>query len=183
MVGRRELGVCREGVRAVHARLSAAIESTADGVSLRVWTAKPPEVTARAIGRVDAKASTPAATLLGAASLLVGRGPNTLATAALRSRVRDLIADRAAAGIPIALGEAPAVPGALPKVVPLLDEKQGLHPGGALISGSFAPGLTPTLHWCTKEGWTGILANLAKRDRLTLAHAGARRLGSPITRR
>jgi hypothetical protein len=156
---------------AIHARLSAAIETTADGVTLRVWTERPPEVNVRAIGRVDAKASTPAATLLGAASSLVGRGPNTLATAALRSRVRDLIADRAAAGIPIALGEAPAVPGALRKVLPLLDEKEGLHPGGALISGSFAPGLTTTLHWSVEGEGTALARPVCVDEALELVDA------------
>jgi hypothetical protein len=132
---------------AIHARLSASIDATGDGVSLRVWTDKPPEVHVREIGRVDAKASTPASTMLGVASRLVGRGPNALATAALRSRVGDLIADRAAAGIPIAIGEAPAVPGAPAVVHALLDERESLYPGGALISGSFAPGLAASLRW------------------------------------
>ncbi len=156
---------------AIHARLSAAIEATTDDVTLRVWTEKPPEVHVRAIGRVDAKASTPAATLLGAASSLVGRGPNTLATAALRARVRDLIADRAAAGIPIVLGEAPAVPGALPKALPLLDEKESLHPGGALISGSFAPGVTSTLHWSVEGEGTALARPVCVDEALELVDA------------
>jgi len=156
---------------AIHARLSAAIASTADGVNLRVWTQKPPEVNVRAIGRVDARASTPAAALLGAASSLVGRGPNALATSALRSRVRDLIADHAAAGIPIAIGEAPAVPGALPKVLPLLREKERLHPGGALISGSFMPGVTSTLHWSVSGAGTALARPVCVDEALELVDA------------
>ncbi len=156
---------------AISAHLSAAIEANADGVSLRVWTAKPPEVHVRAIGRVDAKASTPAATLLGAASSLVGRGPNTLATSALRSRVGDLIAARASAGIPIVIGEAPAVPGAPRKVMPLLDEKESLHPGGALISGSFAPGVTSTLHWSVEGEGTALARPVCVDEALELVDA------------
>ena len=155
----------------ISAHLSAAIEANAEGVSLRVWTAKPPEVHVRAIGRVDAKASTPAATLLGAASSLAGRGPNTLATSALRSRVGDLIATRAAAGIPIVIGEAPAVPGAPPKVLPLLDEKESLHPGGALISGSFAPGVTSTLHWSVAGEGTALARPVCVDEALELVDA------------
>lgn len=156
---------------AISARLSAAIEASGEGVSLRVWTAKPPEVHVRAIGRVDAKASTPAATLLGAASSLVGHGPNTLATSALRSRVGDLIATRAAAGIPIVIGEAPAVPGAPPKTLPLLEEKESLHPGGALISGSFAPGLTSTLHWSVEGEGTALARPVCVDEALELVDA------------
>ncbi len=140
-------------------------------MTLRVWTERPPEVHVRAIGRVDAKASTPAATLLGAASSLVGRGPNTLATAALRSRVRDLIADRAATGIPIVLGEAPALPGALPKALHLLDEKESLHPGGALISGSFAAGVASTLHWSVEGDGTALARPVCVAEALDLVDA------------
>ncbi|MDB4938501.1 MAG: hypothetical protein JWP87_5473 [Labilithrix sp.] len=143
---------------AIKARLSAAIEAAGDRVSLRVWTEEPPAVVVREIGRVDARASNPASGLLGAASALVGQGPNTLATASLRARVRDLIADRAAAGIPIVIGEAPAVrTGAAPPPSALLDETERLHPGGALISGSYAPGVPTILRWSV-EGTTTALA-------------------------
>lgn len=153
------------------AGLSASIDAAGDGVSLRVWTEKPPEVHVRAIGRVDAKASNPASTLLGAASALVGQGPNTLATAALRGRVRDLIADRASAGIPIALGEAPAVPGAKVKIPPLLDEKERLHPGGALISGSFPPGLSTTLRWAVEGDGIALARAVCVDEALALVDA------------
>ena len=156
---------------AIRARLSASIEAAGESVSLRVWTEKPPEVQVREIGRVDAKASTPASTLLGAASALVGQGPNVLATAALRSRVRDLIADRAAAGIPIVIGEAPAVKGAVTAARALLEEKESLHPGGALISGSFAPGLRTTLRWAIEGGGSALARPVCVDEALALVDA------------
>ena len=155
----------------INAGLSASIDATGDGVSLRVWTEMPPEVHVRAIGRVDAKASNLASTLLGAASALVGQGPNTLATAALRGRVRDLIAERASAGIPIALGEAPAVRGAKAPVLPLLDERERLHPGGALISGSFAPGLVARLRWTAEGNGVALARPVCVDDALELVDA------------
>ena len=166
---------------AITAGLSASIDAAGDGVSLRVWTDKPPEVNVRAIGRVDAKASNPAATLLGAASALVGQGPNTLATAALRGRVRDLIAARASAGIPIALGEAPAGPGAKAAVVPLLDERESLHPGGALISGSFAPGLLTALRWAVAGDGIALARPVCVGEALALVDAVVDRRPAPVS--
>ena len=135
----------------IHARLSGAIEADGQRVSLRVWTDAPPDIQVREIGRVDARASNPAASMLGVAAALVGQGPNVLATAALRGRVRDLIADRAVAGIPIVIGEAPALRGAARAAsdapLVLLDETERLHPGGALISGSYLAGASTTLRW------------------------------------
>ena len=156
----------------ISARLNAQIEATPEGaVSLRVWTDKPPEVHVRAIGRVDAKAKTPAASLLGAASALAGRGPNALATSALRSGVEALIADRASAGIPIAIGQAAPVRGTKTKALPLLDEQQSLHPGGALISGSFAPGLTTTLRWEMKSPGAALARPVCVEEALDLVDA------------
>jgi hypothetical protein len=155
----------------INAGLSASIDAVGDGVRLRVWTDKPPEVHVRAIGRVAAKASTPAASLLGAASRLVGQGPNVLATAALRSRVRDLIAEHASAGIPIAIGEAPAVRGAPAAAHALLEEREGLHPGGALISGSFAAGVTATLRWSVDGDAVALARPVCVEEALDLVDA------------
>ena len=156
---------------AISAGLSASIEAAGDGVTLRVWTEKPPDVNVREIGRVDAQARNPASTLLGAASALVGRGPNALATAALRARVRDLVAARAFSGIPIAIGEAPAVRGALTPARPLLEEKERLYPGGALISGSFAPGTSAALRWAVDGDGVALGRAVCVEEALALVDA------------
>jgi hypothetical protein len=160
----------------IHARLNGAIEADGDRVNLRVWSDTPPDVTVREIGRVDARASTPAASMLGVAAALVGQGPNVLATAALRGRVRDLIAERAVAGIPIVIGEAPAlrVPGTSASDVPgvvLLDETERLHPGGALISGSYAAGASTTLRWSVDGDGVALARPVCVDEALELVDA------------
>ncbi len=82
-----------------------------------------------------------------------------------------LIAERAAAGIPIAIGEAPAVHGAPAPVEALLEEKQKLHPGGALISGSFAPGLKATLRWSVEGDGVALARAVCVEEALELVDA------------
>jgi hypothetical protein len=170
---------------AIRARLSASIDAdaTKGSVDLRVWTDTPPKVTVREIGRVDAHASNPASSLLGAASALVGQGPNNLATAALRSRVGDLIAERATAGIPILIGEAPAVRGrerAAPP--PLLDETERLHPGGALISGSYPAGAVIKLRYAVQGSETALARAVCVDEALELVDAVVAQHGRPVAR-
>jgi hypothetical protein len=131
----------------VRASVHAAVEVDGERPKLRVWSDEAPSVTVREIGRVSARAATPAASLLGVASGIFGQGPNVLATSALRSRVRDLIQGNAKQGVLIALGAAPP-PGARGRPEEaLLDENQALHPGGALISGSYPSGLATRLRF------------------------------------
>jgi hypothetical protein len=170
---------------AIDARLSASIEADAakGSVGLRVWTDTPPKVTVREIGRVDARASNPASSMLGAASALVGQGPNELATAALRSRVRDLIGDRATAGIPIVIGEAPAVRGrAKAAQPPLLDETERLHPGGALISGSYPAGAVTKLRYAVQGSEIALARAVCVDEALELVDAVVAERARPVAR-
>lgn len=137
---------------AIRARLEAEVDTTAGTASLRVFSPETPSVAVRAIGRVSAHAETPASSILGLATGLVGNGPNDLATAALRGRVSDLVKDRAKSGFAVVLGDTP-VPGAPAAAVgKLLEETQGLHPGGALLSGSYPPGLETELRYTVRSG-------------------------------
>jgi hypothetical protein len=131
----------------VRARIHAEIEVVGDQPTLRVWSEETPDVTVREIGRVSARASSPAASLLGVASGVFGQGPNVLATSALRSRVRETIEQHATRGVLVALGGAPTPGAAASPEEPLLDETQVLHAGGALISGSYPEGVPVRLRY------------------------------------
>jgi hypothetical protein len=79
------------------------------------------------------------------------------------------------AGIPIVIGEAPALRGAagassLAPVV-LLDETERLHPGGALISGSYAAGETTTLRWSVDGDAVGLARPVCVDEALELVDA------------
>jgi hypothetical protein len=134
-------------VASVHTHARASIEVDGDHPALRVWSDEPPDVTVRELGRVSARASSPAASLLGVASGVFGRGPNALATSALRSHVADDIREHAKHGVLVALGRAPAPGARAAAAETLLDETQVLHPGGALISGSYPEGSVTRLRF------------------------------------
>jgi hypothetical protein len=132
---------------AVSTRARAAIEVKDDRPSLRVFSSGDLDVTVRDIGRVSARAATPAARLLGVASTLLGASPNTLATSALRGRVKDMIKKNARSGLLVALSGGTA---------PVLDETQVLHPDGALISGSYPPNVATRLQFDLLSGKTAL---------------------------
>lgn len=183
----------------VRARLSAEVDATNGSAALRVWTVDAPDVTVREIGRVATKPLTPASALLGFVGSIAGKGPNELATSALRSRVKELVRDRARSGLAIALdGSTDVTPGAATdpaKKEPLLDETQLLHPGGALLSGAYDREQETELRYavdgtmlvrpvCADEAATIVDATIAGAPRhageptdvLTLRGAGAVRL-------
>ena len=168
----------------VRARLSAEVDATNGGAALRVWTVDAPDVTVREIGRVATKPLTPASALLGFVGSIAGEGPNELATSALRSRVKELVRDRARSGLAIALDGSTAVTPRGPDEgpvtqAPLLDETQLLHPGGALLSGAYdreqetelryaVDGTTLVRPVCADEAATIVDATIAGAPR----HAG-----------
>ena len=86
------------------------------------------EVTVEEIGRVSARPSTLGSRLVGAAASIFGSGPNSLATSAMRSEVESVLRERLTRGATWSLDE---VKGGSS----LLDEREGLHAGGALLSG------------------------------------------------
>lgn len=135
---------------AVRAELTSWVDETP---ALHVRSLGTPRVTVNEIGRVSARAESFASTIFGVASSIVGKGPNALATAAFRDRVRDLIEERAKSGIAIALGEA-TVPGqpSSSRAAALLDETEWLHADGALLSGSYEPGIDTELRWRWGDG-------------------------------
>ncbi|HEY8079407.1 MAG TPA: hypothetical protein VIF62_34990 [Labilithrix sp.] len=161
----------------VKSRLRAAVEVDADRPKLRVWSDTPPEVTVRDLGRVSARASSPAASMLGVASGIFGQGPNVLATSALRSRVSDMIRERATKGIVVALGNAPP-PGRRASDAPslLLDETEMLHPGGALLSGEYPAGVATTMRWDVAGKGAALARAVCASEALGLVDAVA--LGS-----
>ena len=144
----------------VRARLDAEITTEAARAKLRVWSAERSRVEVREIGRVSARAQSPASSILGVASRFVGHGPNDLATSSLRGRVGDLIRDRLQSGLSIVLGDAPTpgAPGAssasasATTTATLLDETQRLFPGGALLSGSYPADTEVDLRFSVSEG-------------------------------
>jgi hypothetical protein len=138
---------------AVYAKLAAEI---VDGPHLKVWAVEPANVTVKEIGRVSAHSTHFASAIFGFASNILGQPPNSLATAALRGRVRDLIRDRSQMGLEIALGNTPP-PGTSEAETALLDEREALFPGGALLSGSYPPD-TPTEIAFDVEGNATVLA-------------------------
>jgi hypothetical protein len=150
------------------ATLRAHVDSDAGGPRVRVWSESPPEVLVHELGRVSARAEGPASSFLGVASALFGKGPNVLATSALRDRVGDLIRARAASGLEIALGETPA-PGT-PEVAgrDLLQETQALFPGGALISGSYPPNVATTLRFDVAANGTALARPVCVDEALAL---------------
>lgn len=135
---------------AVRAELTSWVDETP---ALHVRSLGTPRVTVNEIGRVSARAESFASTIFGVASSIVGKGPNALATAAFRDRVRALIEERAKSGIAIALGEA-TVPGqpSSSRAAALLDETEWLHADGALLSGSYEPGIDTELRWRWGDG-------------------------------
>jgi hypothetical protein len=154
---------------AVSAHVRATIEVDGNRPSLRVFSTDDPDVTVREIGRVSARASSPASNLLGVASAIIGQSPNALATSTFRSRVGAMIQDRARSGILVALGEA-RVPGSTGTRADerLLDEIQVLHPGGALISGSYPADTSVRLQFDVAGGRTVLARAVCVDEAATL---------------
>jgi hypothetical protein len=143
------------------ADLGATVRTDASGhVTLKLKAADAAKVKVAALGEVRAHASNPAAALMGIATGIVGLGPNTLATNAMRGRVRDVFIARASSGFDFALDDpslASDAPSDKRDAPPWLDQTQGLFPRGALLSGSFPAGAIARLDYDI-EGDASVLA-------------------------
>jgi hypothetical protein len=153
---------------AVHGAIRAAIEVDRDRPRLRLWSDVTPRVEVKEIGRVSARSSNPAASLLGMGAAILGQGPNVLATSALRSRVRSAVQDRALEGILVALAPARISGVSAPDDEALLDEREVLHPGGALISGSFPGGMRARLAFQVENGRAALARAVCIDEAATL---------------
>ena len=90
-------------------------------------------VTVEEIGRVSARPATLASRFVGAAASVFGSGPNSVATSAMRGEVEKVLRERLERGGTWSLDDAKM--GAS-----LVDEKQALHAGGALLTGPLRQG-------------------------------------------
>jgi hypothetical protein len=162
----------------VRATVRVSVASVAGRATLHARAATAPDVDVHELGRVSTRAQGPAAGLLGVAMRILGEGPTTLATSALRARVAELIRTQATGGLEIALGEVPS-PGADEAARDdLLRETQGLSPGGALISGSYPAGVPTSLRF--EVGGTGVALARAVCLETALPMVDAVVGGSPV---
>jgi len=149
----------------VYAKLAAEV---LPGPKLRVWAVEPANVTVKEIGRVAAHATHFASAIFGFASGVMGQAPNTLATSALRARVRDLIRDRSQEGLAITLGDTPPPGAPEPEPASLLQEHEGLFPGGALLSGSYPPDIATELTYDVEGDGTVLARPVCVDEAITL---------------
>jgi hypothetical protein len=163
----------------VRASVRAAIDAVGHEAKLHVWTEQDPDVTVHEIGRVSARAGTPATKLLGVVTGLVGEGPNKVATAALRGEVATMIRGHARTGFLLALGETTAPGLRSGTAAALLDESELVHPGGALISGSFPPGLPTQLKYRVSSGGAVLARAVCEEEAGAFVDAVAAGLPQP----